>query len=124
MSVNQPILPILFSGPCLPSSLSEVVGQAVGAGSVCWQDVAGAGVFDSARAAQIVAEAVAWIEDHYRPSVVEADEAVAVDEARLRSSTDAWVWAEEFAKVCPTVSFGLMLGWFANAIETGREAAR
>lgn len=43
-----------------------------------------------------------------------------VDERRLYATTDAAVWAEEFKKVCPEVDEGLMLGWFANAIETGR----
>jgi len=45
-----------------------------------------------------------------------------VDELRLRETTDARVWAEEFAKVRPDVDRGLMIGWFANAIETGRDA--
>ena len=43
-----------------------------------------------------------------------------VDEGRLRGCTDARVWAEEFVKVCPDVDEGLMIGWFANAIETSR----
>lgn len=47
-----------------------------------------------------------------------------VDEKRLRGTTNAMVWAEEFKKVCPTVDDGLMIEWFANAIETGRQAAR
>jgi len=36
----------------------ELIGQAVGAGSVCWENPAGAGVFDSTMAAE-VADAVA-----------------------------------------------------------------
>jgi hypothetical protein len=48
----------------------------------------------------------------------------AVDQDRLYATTRADVWAEEFAKVCPEVDRGLMLGWFANAIETGRSAGR
>lgn len=47
-----------------------------------------------------------------------------VNEARLLCTTDAQVWAEEFAKVQPTVDEGLMIGWFANAIETGRRAGK
>jgi hypothetical protein len=39
---------------------------------------------------------------------------------RLSSTDDAYVWAEEFAKVCPHVDPGLMVGWFANAIETAK----
>lgn len=45
-----------------------------------------------------------------------------VDQERLYATTDAMVWAEEFAKVCPDVDQGLMLSWFANAIEVGRAA--
>ena len=47
-----------------------------------------------------------------------------VDQDRLYATTDARVWAEEFAKVCPDVDQGLMIGWFANAIETGRAHAK
>lgn len=43
---------------------------------------------------------------------------------RLHATTDAEVWAAEFAKVRPEVDRGLMVGWFANAIETGRDAGR
>ncbi len=42
------------------------------------------------------------------------------DLARLYATTDASVWAEEFAKVRPEVDQDLMIGWFANAIETVR----
>jgi hypothetical protein len=42
-----------------------------------------------------------------------------VDTARLYGSRDAAVWADEFAKVDPDLDWGLMVGWFANAIETG-----
>lgn len=42
----------------------------------------------------------------------------APDQERLYASTDAVVWAEEFAKVCPEVDKGLMIGWFANAFVT------
>jgi hypothetical protein len=45
-----------------------------------------------------------------------------VDEERLYSTTDARVWAEEFGKVRPDIDQGLMICWFANAIETGRDA--
>ncbi len=45
-----------------------------------------------------------------------------VDTRRLEENTTADVWAEEFAKVRPDVDEGLMLGWFANAIEAGKRA--
>lgn len=46
---------------------------------------------------------------------------------KLLATTDASVWASEFCAMAaagtidPT-DFGLMVGWFANAIETGRAA--
>lgn len=48
--------------------------------------------------------------------------------ARLYSTTDAQVWAEEWcnvakeleAKGAPLIDEGWMIGWFANAIETSR----
>ena len=54
-----------------------------------------------------------------------------VDVARLYATTNAAVWAEEFCRlfvVCTSDDLvdddrvGLMIGWFANAIETGRQA--
>ena len=57
---------ILFDGNRgEPTNLREVVGQAIGAGSVCWESMAGTGVFESERARDIAHEAVSWIEDHY-----------------------------------------------------------
>ncbi len=54
---------ILFKGEETdPTDLRSVVGQAIGAGSACWENVHIAGMFDSERASQIVDEAVAWIE--------------------------------------------------------------
>jgi hypothetical protein len=40
---------------------------------------------------------------------------------RLYATDDAAVWAEEFAKVEPDIDRGLMVGWFANAIETAKD---
>jgi hypothetical protein len=39
-------------------------------------------------------------------------------------TTDAVVWAAEFMKIAPEVDEGAMIGWFANAIENGRDAGR
>jgi len=47
-----------------------------------------------------------------------------IDQDKLLTSTDAQVWATEFAKVRPDVDEGLMLGWFANAIETSWRIAK
>ena len=43
-----------------------------------------------------------------------------VDQERLYATTDAVVWADEFTKVAPEVDRGLMIGWFANAMEVAR----
>jgi hypothetical protein len=52
------------------------------------------------------------------------EEAMAeVDEARLLATTRADVWADEFAKVSD-IDRDLMITWFANAIEVGRQAGR
>ena len=42
---------------------------------------------------------------------------------RLLSTTDAAVWADEYVKLYGG-DWGLMVAWFANAIETGRAAGR
>jgi hypothetical protein len=47
-----------------------------------------------------------------------------VDAKLLHSTTDAAVWAAEFMKIAPEVDEGAMIGWFANAIENGRDAGR
>ena len=39
-------------------SIEEVVGQAVGAGSTCWENLEGTGVFQSTQAAFVAGEAV------------------------------------------------------------------
>ncbi|MGK2880620.1 MAG: hypothetical protein ACSLE6_07425 [Mycobacterium sp.] len=38
-------------------SVSELLGQVVGAGSVCWENPGGAGVFDDGQARKVVADA-------------------------------------------------------------------
>lgn len=39
-------------------SIEEIVGQAIGAASVCWENPAGAGQFDSTQASKICQDAV------------------------------------------------------------------
>ena len=48
-----------------PKTLDGVIGQAIGAGSACWDNLVGAGKFESEKALAIVNEVVAWIGDHY-----------------------------------------------------------
>jgi hypothetical protein len=43
---------------------------------------------------------------------------------KLYDTTDAIVWAHEFVTLFSEIDEGLMIGWFANAIETGRSAGR
>jgi len=50
--------------------------------------------------------------------------------ARLYATDDAAVWAEEFMNIYSLlqaagqdIDFGLMVGWFANAIETAKRIA-
>lgn len=49
---------------------------------------------------------------------------MAVDERALRETTDAAAWAKAFLEEIDQpnveVDFGLMVGWFANAIETAK----
>ncbi len=55
-----------------------------------------------------------------------------IDSKKLLATTDAMVWAEEFCRAFSLYDEdgviedkeGLILGWFANAIEVGREAGR
>lgn len=56
---------ILFDGVNNPETLEEVIGQAVGAGSVCWESMEGTGVFKDDVARQIVEEVVEWINANY-----------------------------------------------------------
>lgn len=60
--------------------------------------------------------------------MTEKDAAIMALTRRLLDSTDARVWAKEWLGVIakyPDVPYdeGTMIGWFANAIETGRQAA-
>jgi hypothetical protein len=48
-----------------PRDLSELIGQAMGAASMCWDNVRGAGVFQSERASRITQEVIDWIEANY-----------------------------------------------------------
>jgi hypothetical protein len=45
------------------------------------------------------------------------------DEVNLHATIDAEVWAAEFCRLFPDADYGLMLGWFANAIMTGYDEA-
>ncbi|MBY4212892.1 hypothetical protein HQO42_14985 [Rhodococcus fascians] len=44
------------------TNIKELIGQAIGAGSMCWEDVCAAGVFDDHEAAKIFNETVERLE--------------------------------------------------------------
>jgi hypothetical protein len=47
-----------------------------------------------------------------------------VNQDLLLRTDDAQVWATEFHKVQPDVDVGLMISWFANAMETAERIQR
>lgn len=55
---------------------------------------------------------------HLGADVEALPETTPVDQERLYATSDALVWADEFGKVCPDVDAGLMISWFANAMQT------
>lgn len=59
-------------------NVSEAVHLAIGAASTCWENLGGAGVFDSDRASAIAGELVRWIEQH-RPAPTRSLGTVFVD---------------------------------------------
>lgn len=76
MSKAEVIVSVLFEGHNQPDdNLESVVGHAIGAGSACWDNLMGAGVFQSERASQIVDDVVGWVNEHY----------VALDEGMLEA---------------------------------------
>lgn len=74
-----------------PISLSEAVGQALGSASVCWENPAGAGTFDSTRCGEIYEWLMAYLSDWGDEIRKQANEATAAKlTARLAAeSTEA-----------------------------------
>jgi len=57
---------LIFDGSASePRDLPELIGQSMGAASMCWENVRGAGVFQSERASLITQEVIDWIEANY-----------------------------------------------------------
>jgi hypothetical protein len=48
-------------------SLEQAVGEAVGAGSACWENLRGAGGFQIDKALEVVDALVEWINARYEP---------------------------------------------------------
>lgn len=44
-------------------------------------------------------------------------------DAGLHSSMDATAWTSEYCRINPSADYGMMLGWFANAIMAGYDEA-
>lgn len=67
-----------------------------------------------------------WITDSSLLSLTEQWPTQKISDGELlnRLGIDAKKWAEEFVKRNPTVDVGSAIGWFACAIETGRDAGR
>lgn len=59
---------VLFTGSeSDPEDLQGVIGQAIGAASMCWENMSGTGIFDSTRARQILDDALNWVTENYVP---------------------------------------------------------
>lgn len=112
--------------------LIDVVFQALGGASSCWSNLEDAGVFDSSRAKEIGDLLIEWLKEHPESIYDTPDESQDLTR-RLHSTTRADIWAEEFCKLYTVrrrdtgdeisdYGEGTMIGWFANAIETGRRA--
>lgn len=54
-------------GKTEPDTLEEAVQQSVGAASVCWDNMEGAGVFQSDRALDVSEQLIDWVNRHYEP---------------------------------------------------------
>lgn len=50
------------------------------------------------------------------------EEMIADEKLMQYMGTDAMKWAEQLCVRFPDIDEGLMLAWFANAIEAGRDA--
>lgn len=59
-----------------PEDLTQAVHVAVGAASACWENLAGAGVFDSDRARDVAQGLIGYIEANYVPVTVAVDNAI------------------------------------------------
>lgn len=56
-----------WSYPTPPASLEEAVQTAVGGASACWENLAGAGVFQDDRALEVSSALIEWIKANYVP---------------------------------------------------------
>lgn len=59
------VKPYTIASGAGPGNLAEVIGEAIGAASVCWTDYHDAGVFEDQRAASILDAVTEWINENY-----------------------------------------------------------
>lgn len=88
-------------------ALAEAVFVALGSASACWENLGGAGVFDSDRCAEIGHELVAWLAEQYAAQRAEgAREALAEVERRSYKVYADW---QDLAKDRPDLNAWLSL---------------
>ena len=63
---------------------------------------------------QLVQGLTHLLDEYGEGGVRSALDQLCVNQALLRSTVDAAVWAREFRKVYPECDEGTMIGWFAN----------
>lgn len=82
-----------------PATLSEAVGQALGTASVCWENPAGAGVFDTALCAQVYEGLMAYLADWAADTIRRANEA---SEGKAEAALKEWkdLAYEQYALLC------------------------
>lgn len=95
--------------------LETVVGQLVGYASACWEDLSGAGVFESDRAAVALESTVGWLRTHLSSMVAHApagsrlvlmvDHDPSADEVEGARRLAGWMQAEP-DEVPPVVMLG------------------
>lgn len=69
-------------------SLESAVGQAIGAGSTCWEKMDGTGIFDEARATEIVDALVGRVKEMTGSNLGLATTQELLDELRARIELD------------------------------------
>lgn len=88
-----------------PVTLSEAVGQAIGTASMCWENVAAAGVFDDALAGQINTGLLAYLADWAADTIRRAD---AASESKADAVLKEWkdLAYEQYALLCNSTTDG------------------
>lgn len=84
------------------TTIEEVIGQAVGAGSMCWDPRPSAQVFDSTSASEFVDDAVARVADLHSAAVDELCTALRLTaEYGSLPAMEGWSWYDALRKHRP-----------------------